>query len=83
LDACIAQRGVQYIGGRDPLGPTARRAAARGGASSGGGSQGEAAPPETLMGYLPCNPNGPAPGEAALGWRYRGGGNPNGPTAPL
>jgi hypothetical protein len=27
------------------------------------------------MGCLPCNPNGPAPGEAA----YRGGGNPNGP----
>jgi hypothetical protein len=40
----------------------------------GGGST-----PETLMGCLPYNPNGPAPGEAT----YRGGGNPNGAAAPL
>jgi hypothetical protein len=40
LDACIAQWGVQYIGGRDPLGPAARRAVARGGTSSGAGSRG-------------------------------------------
>jgi hypothetical protein len=69
LDDYIAQWGVQYIGGRDPprVGGQGRR------------HLGEAAPPETLMGCLPCNLNGPAPGEAA----YRGGGNPNGPVAPL
>jgi hypothetical protein len=53
--------GVQYIGGRDPP---------RAGGQEGGGQWrrhlGEAAPPETLMGCLPCNPNGPAPGEAGI-----------------
>jgi hypothetical protein len=46
LDACIDQQGVHYIGGRDPLGPAARRAAARGGSST----RGCASPTLTLMG---------------------------------
>jgi hypothetical protein len=79
MDDCIAPYGVHYIGGREPP---------RAGGQEGGGQGrclqwrrhlGEATPPETLMGCLPCNPNGPAPGEAV----YRGGGNPNGPAAPL
>jgi hypothetical protein len=79
LDGCIAQYEVHYIGGRDPP-----RADGQGRRLQGRRLQwrrhlGVAAPPETLMGCLPCNPNGPAPGEAA----YRGGGNPNGPAAPL
>jgi hypothetical protein len=41
---CIASYEVHYIGGRDPLGPAARRAAARGGASSGGGTWGRQHP---------------------------------------
>jgi hypothetical protein len=65
-------RGYIYRG-RRPL-----RAGSRGGASRGGGTRG-GAPPETLMGCLPYNPNGPAPGEAPLGVvatgevAYRGG----------
>jgi hypothetical protein len=75
MDECIAPYGIHYMGGGTPP---------RAGGQEGGGQGrrlqwrrhlGEAAPPETLMGCLPCNPNGPAPGEAA----YRGGGNPNGP----
>jgi hypothetical protein len=55
MDECIAPYGVHYIGGRDPprAGGQWRRHLE------------EAAPPETLMGCLPCNPNGSAPGEAA------------------
>jgi hypothetical protein len=62
--------GVHYIGGRDPP-----RVGGQGGSGQGRRLQGrrhlgEAAPPETLMGCLPCNPNGPAargrrPGEVA------------------
>jgi hypothetical protein len=48
-------RGYIYRGRRPP------RAGSRGGSTRGG------APSETLMGCLPCNPNGPAPGEAPLG----------------
>jgi hypothetical protein len=44
MDECIAPYGVHYIGGRDPLGPAARRAAARGGASSGGDTWGRQHP---------------------------------------
>jgi hypothetical protein len=44
MDECIAPYRVHYIGGRDPLGPVARRAAARGGASSGGGTWGRQHP---------------------------------------
>jgi hypothetical protein len=79
IDDCIAPYEVHYIGGRDPP-----RAGGQGGGGQGRRLQwrrhlGEVAPPETLMGCLPCNPNGPAPGEAA----YRGGGNPNGSATPL
>jgi hypothetical protein len=50
MDECIAPWGVHYIGGRDP--PRAD--------GQGRRYLGEAAPPEILMGCLPCNPNGPA-----------------------
>jgi hypothetical protein len=65
MDECIAPCGVHYIGGRDPP-----RAGGQGGGSQERRHLGEAASPETLMGCLPCNPNGPAvrrwrPGEAA------------------
>jgi hypothetical protein len=50
------------------------RAGGQGDGGQGRRHLGEAAPPETLMDCLPCNPNGPA---------ARGGGNPNGPAAPL
>jgi hypothetical protein len=65
MDECIAPYGVHYIGGRDPP-----RAGGQEGGSQGRRLQwrrhlGETAPPETLMGCLPCNPNGPASGEAA------------------
>jgi hypothetical protein len=68
-------RGYIYRGRRPP------RAGSRRGGTRGG------APPKTLMGCLPCNPNGPAPGEAPLGVAatgeaaYRGGGTRGG--APL
>jgi hypothetical protein len=73
-DECIAPCVVHYIGERDPP-----RADGQGGGGQGRRLQwrwhlGVAAPPETLMGCLPCNPNGPA---------ARGGGNPNGPAAAL
>jgi hypothetical protein len=70
MDECIAPCGVYYIGGRDPY-----RAGGQGGGIQGRRLQwrrhlGEAASPETLMGCLSCNPNGPTarrrrPGEAA------------------
>jgi hypothetical protein len=44
MDECIAPYEVYYIGGRPPLGPAGRRAAARGGASSGGGTWGRQHP---------------------------------------
>jgi hypothetical protein len=78
-------RGYIYRG-RGPLRVGSRGGGTRGGASRGGGTRGDA-PPETLMGCLPCNPNGPAPGEAPLGVAatgeaaYRGGGTKGG--APL
>jgi hypothetical protein len=60
MDECIAPYGVHYIGGRDPP-----RAGGQGRRLQWRRHLGEAAPPKTLMGCLPCNPNGPAPGEAA------------------
>jgi hypothetical protein len=68
-DDCIAPWMVHYIGGRDPP-----RVGGQGGGGQGRRHLGEATPPETLMGCLPCNPNGPA---------ARGGSNPNGPATPL
>jgi hypothetical protein len=68
MDKCIAPYEVHYIGGRDP--PRVD--------DQGGRHLREVAPPETLMGCLPCNPNGSAPGEAAilmgLHYLYRIGG---------
>jgi hypothetical protein len=61
----------EVASGVAPLGEAAPR---RGGTRGG-------APPETLMGCLPCNPSGPALGEATLGVAHPC--NPNGPAAPL
>jgi hypothetical protein len=82
-------RGYIYRGRRPPRAGS-RGSGTRGGASRVGDTRG-GAPPKTLIGCLPCNPNGLASGEAPLGVAATGEAapgvahpcNPNGPAASL